>query len=108
MLTVLKAPFAPNIAQLMKLIGSKKRSVYVSYDPDCHSRRLYSYWDDGSRSLYYVLQNGQFIYPPVSGAPGFMKEAGPYNPQVGDILIEHGTSQGKEIVPHFTFYGVQS
>jgi hypothetical protein len=103
----LKHPFPPEIASLMTRIRSKKRTVFVSRDINCKEVKLRSYWDGGSKTSFIVIRNGAVWYPPVSGS-AFEKEAEAYIPHVGDVLIQYGTFNGKEAIPHFTFYGVES
>ena len=95
----------PTTPMVRRLSGTRKREFYLAmfeapYVKDCNS-----YWDDGSKDNYRVLDmNGQFVEVPPSGS--FKKRADPYTIKPGTILMETGLFRGKPATP--TFYGNES
>lgn len=99
-----KAPFTPEVAQYVNAVRSRKRTAFVSDRPAGVGEKFRSYWDGGSRDEYTAFRNGSVIHIPVSGAPGFTPEPAEWVPQVGDVLVIHGTFMGKPSTPHVVFY----
>ena len=103
-----KAPFNPQIAAIMKKIGSKKRTAFVVVT-DPTPQRLASYWDGGSKDEYVGFNSaGARIPLVVSGHPFFEGDRGAWTPNDGDVLVSCGTFCGKPATPSITFYKAES
>jgi hypothetical protein len=101
----IKAPFPQEIADIVKQIGSRKRTVVVVTEPAGVPEALYSYWDGGSRDEYRAWNTkGQPINLPISGAPQFTQQQPKWVSQSGDVLVNYGSFCGKPMVPRITFY----
>jgi len=103
---MLTAPFPPEIATIMRRIGSRKRKCFVIRTPAAgSSRRLHSYWDGGSRDEYRAWDaQGVEIHLPINGAPMFSAQRPEWGAQAGDVIVEYGTSCGKPAAVRVTFY----
>jgi len=99
-----KAPFDPEVSKYVTAVNSRKRTAFVSDKPAGVGEKFRSYWDGGSRDVYSAFRNGAQLSIPVSGAPGFTPEPNEWIPQVGDVLVIHGTFMGKPSTPYIVFY----
>ena len=99
-----KAPFTPEVARYVNAVNSRKRTAWVSERPAGVGEKFRSYWCDGSRDEYTAFRGGNVTYIPVSGAYGFTPDPAEWVPQVGDVLVIHGTFMGKPSTPHVIFY----
>ena len=102
---LLSAPFEPHIQALLQRVGTRKRKCFAGYAIAGSPVKLRSYWYGGSRDLYAAYTaSGEAIPISVSGAPGFTPEPEAWTPNVGDVLVETGTFNGKEATPRITFF----
>ena len=98
----LKAPFPDEIKDLLRRVGSRKKSCLI-YEDTCEPRVIHSYWSGGTRDEYYVVRKGEFVHIPI-GNGGWGPEPPPYEPEVGDIMVEIGTFCGKQATPKITMF----
>lgn len=101
----LTGPFPEPYATMLKRIGYRKRTVWVSTRRAGEPMRLRTYWDSGSRDQYMAFNSqGVAIAIPVSGAPMFTPDPVEWYPNPGDILVCYGTFQGKPATAHITIF----
>lgn len=99
-----KAPLPENVKYYTDAVRSRKRSAFVTERVAGKGEKFRSYWDGGSRDEYTAFRDGKVLSIPVSGAPGFTPDPAEWVPQVGDVLVIHGTFCGKPSTPHVVFY----
>lgn len=104
---MLTFPFTPEVKSILSFIGSRKRKVYTYTRKAGEPETFHSYWDSGSRASYTAFRNGVPLYIPVNGHPIYDasgRDPQSWTPQVGDIVVRHGTTNGKPATPSLTYY----
>jgi hypothetical protein len=101
---VLKAPFEPEIAAILKRVGNKKKSAIYFEHVAGGSVTLRSYWSGGSISHHRAWNAGGYRIPLPVGGSAFDPPADAWVPEVGDILVTTGLTAGKTSYPCITRY----
>ena len=87
--------------QRAKSLSGSRKKQFGFYATDHHNFNTASYWDDGSKTEYTVINmlTGQTGHPPCGSYPSFQAE---YTLQAQELLMETGWFMGKPSTPRFT------
>lgn len=85
-----------------EIIGTRKQKCFVTELAQARELNTASYWSDGSRDQFVVLNlaSGKRTSPPIGQYPMFDAK---YTLQPGEVLIRTGVFCGKPATPEITF-----
>lgn len=96
----------PTLANALRKMGYRKKNVVMMHDRAGQRQGLRSYWDEGSRTSYVLVDASGDVHPVpgVSGAPGFTPDPKPFTVTPGQALVELGTFSGKPATAYITMF----